>query len=69
MQIGTMIEAPRQLQDTTLAREKQYRPGQVVQNLIRDEPTGSYAKRKYGDLQKTRMDNGRGRGWKKQRGW
>ena len=69
LQIGTLVEAPRHLQDTTLTREKQYRPGQIVQDLTRDEATGSYAKRKFGDLQKTRMDNGRGNGWKKKRGW
>jgi len=63
------MEAPRHLQDTTLTREKQYRPGQLVQSLTRDEDTGSYAKRKYGDLQSKRMENGRGNGWKKQRGW
>jgi len=68
-QIGTLVEAPRHLQDTTLTREKQYRPGQLVQSLTKDEGTGSYAKRKYGDLQSKRMENGRGNGWKKQRGW
>jgi hypothetical protein len=68
-QIGTLVEAPRHLQDTTLTREKQYRPGQLVQSLTKDEDTGSYAKRKYGDLQSKRMENGRGNGWKKQRGW
>ena len=68
-QIGTLVEAPRHLQDTTLTREKQYRPGQLVQSLTRDEDTESYAKRKYGDLQSKRMENGRGNGWKKQRGW
>jgi hypothetical protein len=68
-QIGTLVEAPRHLQDTTLTREKQYRPGQLVQSLARDDVTESYAKRKYGDLQSKRMENGRGNGWKKQKGW
>jgi hypothetical protein len=69
IQIGTLLEAPRHLQDTTLTREKQYRPGQIVQSMTRDEGTEAYAKRKYGDLQSKRMENGRGKGWKKQKGW
>ncbi|ORX37166.1 hypothetical protein BD324DRAFT_681085 [Kockovaella imperatae] len=67
--IGHLVDAPRHLQDTTIQRETRYTPGSVVQGLVRDEGTGSYAKRKYSDLQKTRMDNGRGKGWKKRSKW
>ncbi|ORY30600.1 Fcf2 pre-rRNA processing-domain-containing protein [Naematelia encephala] len=67
--IGTMVEQPRHMQDTTQQRERKYKPGQVVQGLVQDEVVGSYAKRKYGDLQYTRMDNGRGKGWKKRTKW
>ena len=68
-QIGHVVEQPRHLQDTTLTRDTRYQPGSIVQSLVRDEGTGSYAKRKYVDLQKSRMDNGRGRGWKKRTKW
>jgi hypothetical protein len=64
-----MVDAPRHLQDTTIQREVKYRPGQIVENLARDEGVGGYAKRKYGDLQGVRMDNGRGKGWKKRSKW
>jgi hypothetical protein len=57
------------LQDTTLPTEKKYRPGSVVDGLVRDADIGSYAKRKYGELQGTRMDNGKGKGWKKRTKW
>ncbi len=64
-----MVEAPRHLRDTTQTTEKKYRPGQVVQSIVADQEIGTYAKRKYGDLQGTRMDNGRGKGWKKRSKW
>ncbi|KAK8858839.1 hypothetical protein IAR55_003069 [Kwoniella newhampshirensis] len=67
--IGTMVETSRHIRDTTLTKDRKYRPGQVVAGLIRDDDTGSYAKRKYGDLQWSRMENGRGRGGKKQAKW
>ncbi|WWD18730.1 hypothetical protein CI109_103184 [Kwoniella shandongensis] len=67
--IGTMVETSRHIRDTTLVKEKKYRPGQVVAGLIRDDDTGSYAKRKYGDLQWSRMENGRGKGGKKPVKW
>ncbi|WWC88394.1 uncharacterized protein L201_003305 [Kwoniella dendrophila CBS 6074] len=67
--IGTMVDAPRHLQDTTLTKERKYRAGQVVKGLIQDEGTGEYAKRKYGDLQWSRMENGRGKGWKRKTKW
>lgn len=64
-----MVEPPRHLQDTTISREARYRPGQVVEGLVRDEGVGDFAKRKYGDLQWGRMENGRGRGCKKRSKW
>ncbi|WWC71032.1 uncharacterized protein I206_104985 [Kwoniella pini CBS 10737] len=67
--IGTMIDAPRHMRDTTLTKERKYRAGQVVKSLIQDDSTGEYAKRKYGDLQWNRMENGRGKGWKKTKKW
>ncbi|WVQ73476.1 hypothetical protein IAR50_003048 [Cryptococcus sp. DSM 104548] len=67
--IGTMLETSRRVRDTTLTKEHKYRPGQVVQNIIRDDDMGSYAKRKYGDLQSSRMENGRGKGWQKRTKW
>ncbi|WRT68053.1 uncharacterized protein IL334_005028 [Kwoniella shivajii] len=67
--IGTMVDAPRHLQDTTLTKERKYRAGQVVQGLIMDDGTGEYAKRKYGDLQWSRMENGRGKSFKKNKKW
>ncbi|KAL7420533.1 dTDP-fucopyranose mutase [Cryptotrichosporon argae] len=67
--IGTVVDAPRQLQATTLAREKKYRAGQIVESIARDEAVGAYAKRKYEDLQGTRMRNGRGQGWRKRSKW
>lgn len=67
--IGTLIDPPRHLQDTTLSSGSRYRPGDVVKSLVRDEEVGSYAKRKYGDLQWNRMENGRGKGWKKKAKW
>lgn len=57
------------MQDTTLARETRYRPGDIVQGVVADQSTGDYAKRKYGDLQWNRMENGRGKGWKKRSKW
>lgn len=68
-QIGHVVDQPRHLQDTTLHRDIRYRPGSIVKDLIQDDTTGSYAKRKYGDLQQSRMDNGRGKGWKKRTKW
>lgn len=59
--IGTMVETSRQIRDTTLTKDNRYRPGQVVQNIIRDQDMEGYAKRKYGDLQWSKMENGRGR--------
>ncbi|OXH22133.1 nucleolar protein [Cryptococcus neoformans] len=67
--IGTMVETSRQIRDTTLTKDNKYRPGQVVQNIIRDQDMEGYAKRKYGDLQWSKMENGRGRGWKKRAKW
>ncbi|OCF37305.1 hypothetical protein I316_01214 [Kwoniella heveanensis BCC8398] len=67
--IGTMVDAPRHLQATTLTKERKYRAGEVVQGLIKDDTTGDYAKRKYGDLQWSKMENGRGKGWKKRSKW
>ncbi|OWZ66799.1 hypothetical protein AYX15_01974 [Cryptococcus neoformans] len=67
--IGTMVETSRQIRDTTLTKDNRYRPGQVVQNIIRDQDMEGYAKRKYGDLQWSKMENGRGRGWKKRAKW
>ncbi|KAE8542112.1 hypothetical protein D1P53_001593 [Cryptococcus gattii VGV] len=67
--IGTMVETSRQIRDTTLTKDNRYRPGQVVQNLIRDQDMEGYAKRKYGDLQWSKMENGRGKGWKKRAKW
>jgi hypothetical protein len=64
-----MVETPRHLKDTTITKERTYRPGQVVSSLARDEATGEYAKRKYGDLQWSRMENGRGKGRPKKRKW
>ncbi|RXK41531.1 hypothetical protein M231_01239 [Tremella mesenterica] len=67
--IGTMIDTPRHVQDTTMLREKKYRPGEIVRGLVEDQETGQYAKRKYEDLQGSRMYNGRGKGWKKRTKW
>nr|ODN91597.1 hypothetical protein L204_05583 [Cryptococcus depauperatus CBS 7855] len=67
--IGTMVETSRRLKDTTITKESKYRPGQVVQNIIRDEHMDTYAKRKYDDLQRSKMENGRGKGWKKRAKW
>lgn len=64
-----MVEQSRTLKDTTLTRDVQYRPGQIVQNLVRDQTLGGTAKRKYEDLQHKRMENGRGKGWKKRTKW
>lgn len=64
-----MVETSRQIRDTTLTKDNRYRPGQVVQNLIRDQDMEGYAKRKYGDLQWSKMENGRGKGWKKRAKW
>ena len=64
-----MIEPPRHLQDTTVTRDVRYKPGQVVQGLVKDDGLGDYAKRKYGDLQWGRMENGKGKGWKKRTKW
>lgn len=67
--IGTVIEQSRKLQSTTLQNEKKYRPGQLVQGIAQDEGVGAYAKRKFGDLQWGRMENGKGKGWKKRSKW
>ncbi|KAK4683740.1 hypothetical protein P7C73_g6488, partial [Tremellales sp. Uapishka_1] len=67
--IGTLVEPPRHLQDTTLTSARKYRPGQVVDGLVKNDDIGGYAKRKYGELQGGRMDNGRGKGWKKKSKW
>lgn len=40
-----------------------------MQGIAADEGVGSYAKRKFGDLQHGRMENGRGKGWKKRSKW
>jgi hypothetical protein len=68
-EIGTIVEPPRHLQDTTMIREQKYRPGQLVQSVVADAAVGEYAKRKFGDLQSKRMENGRGKGWKKRAKW
>ena len=64
-----MTDAPRHLQDSTLAKERKYKAGDIVRSLVDDQTTGTYAKRKYGDLQSSRMENGRGKGWKKRSKW
>jgi hypothetical protein len=63
------VEQPKHLQDTTLRRDVQYRPGQIVADIARDEGINATAKRKFGDLEDRRMKNGRGRGWKKRTKW
>jgi hypothetical protein len=63
------MEPPRHLQETTMTREQKYRPGQLVQGVVEDTGVGEYAKRKFGDLQWKRMENGRGKGWKKRTKW
>jgi hypothetical protein len=62
--IGTIINPPRHLQNSTIEKTREYRPGQIVQDLVGDQGAGEYAKRKYGDLQHSRQRNGRGQGWK-----
>ncbi|KAI9634814.1 uncharacterized protein MKK02DRAFT_37689 [Dioszegia hungarica] len=42
---------------------------QLVQGVVEDTGVGEYAKRKFGDLQWKRMENGRGKGWKKRTKW
>lgn len=69
LQIGTMVDAPRHLQDTTVRKERKYRAGEIVSGLIQDGEVGTYAKRKFEDLQDKRMANGRGKGWKKRSKW
>lgn len=69
LQIGTMIEAPRHLQDTTVRKERTYRAGQIVSSVVNDMEVESYAKRKYEELQSKRMHNGRGKGWQKRAKW
>lgn len=64
-----MVQAPRHLQDTTVQKERKYRAGEIVASLIQDANIGSYAKRKYEDLQGKRMANGRGKGWHKRSKW
>ncbi|BEI91067.1 uncharacterized protein CcaverHIS019_0311370 [Cutaneotrichosporon cavernicola] len=68
-QIGTMVDAPRQMQNTTLRKEHKYRPGQVVTNVVGDVEAGTYAKRKFEELQSKRIFNGRGKGWQKRAKW
>lgn len=63
--IGTLHTPSRRLQDSTLPREKQYRPGSIVETLVADTGINGYAKRKYDEFATKRMENGRGRGWKK----
>jgi len=64
-----MVDAPRHLQDTTVRKERKYRAGEIVKSIIADEQIGSYAKRKFEDLQGKRMYNGRGKGWQKRTKW
>ncbi len=64
-----MVDQHRHVQDTTLSMETKYRPGEIVQGIVQDDGTGTYAKRKYSDLQKNRMANGRGQGWRKRTKW
>jgi hypothetical protein len=66
--IGTLVNPPRQLQTSTARETPKYRPGQIVDGLVRDQEVGTYAKRKFGELQGKRMENGRGKGWKKRKG-
>jgi hypothetical protein len=68
-QIGTMVDAPRHLQDTTVRKERKYRAGEIVAGIVADEQVGTYAKRKFEDLQGKRMHNGRGKGWQKRSKW
>lgn len=69
LQIGTVIEAPRHLQETTVRKERTYRAGQIVSGVVNDMVVESYAKRKYEELQSKRMHNGRGKGWQKRAKW
>lgn len=66
--IGTLVAPPRHLQSSTIQRERNYNPGDIVQSIVGDSELGGYAKRKFDDFATKRMDNGRGRGWKKRRG-
>lgn len=66
-QIGTIINPPKRLQSTTLAKERKYNPGSIVQSLVANSEVNSYAKRKYDEFASTRMANGRGKGWKKRK--
>lgn len=66
-QIGTIINPPKRLQSTTLAKERKYNPGSIVQGLATNSDLNSYAKRKYDEFSSTRMANGRGKGWKKRK--
>lgn len=66
-QIGTIINPPKRLQSTTLAKERKYNPGSIVQGLVANSDLNSYAKRKYDEFSSTRMANGRGKGWKKRK--
>jgi hypothetical protein len=67
LQIGTIINPPKRLQNTTLAKERKYNPGSIVQGLVANSDLNSYAKRKYDEFSSTRMANGRGKGWKKRK--
>lgn len=63
------MEAPKHLQDTTVRKERKYRPGEIVSSIVADSDVGGYAKRKFEDLQGKRMFNGRGKGWQKRAKW
>lgn len=52
-----------------MRKERKYRAGEIVKSIIADEQIGSYAKRKFEDLQGKRMYNGRGKGWQKRTKW
>lgn len=64
-----MVDAPRRLQDTTLRKDHKYRPGQIVTSIVADADVGTYAKRKFEELQSKRIFNGRGKGWQKRAKW
>lgn len=57
------------MQATTVRKEHKYRPGSIVSSIVEDNTIGSYAKRKFEDLQSKRMSNGRGKGWQKRAKW
>ncbi|CED83902.1 Uncharacterized conserved protein [Phaffia rhodozyma] len=63
--IGTLHSQSKVLQSTTLRSESSARPGSILKELMADEESQAYAKRKFGDLQATRSYNGRKRVVKK----